>query len=84
MEKVSSFIVLSLAKKFAFLNILSATIIYFQADVTNTGTGINEQPIDMLFSNYDFIIVGGGSAGKNNIYYTDLIKLLYITRFVHP
>jgi len=83
MEKVSAYIVSSLAKKFAFLNILSATIIYFRGDVTNTGPGINDKPIDMLLSRYDFIIVGGGSAGKNNIYYTYLITLLYITRFVH-
>jgi len=81
MEKVSAFIVSSLGKKMAFLPILAATYIHFQGK--HTGPEINDQPIDTLFSHYDFIIVGGGSAGKNNIYYTDLIKLLYITRFVH-
>eukprot|EP00102_Acyrthosiphon_pisum_P005117 XP_001949407.2 PREDICTED: glucose dehydrogenase [FAD, quinone]-like [Acyrthosiphon pisum] len=63
MEAVSAFIVASLGKKIAFLSILSATIIYFQGDVTVTGPGINDQPIDKLLSHYDFIIVGGGSAG---------------------
>eukprot|EP00102_Acyrthosiphon_pisum_P027932 XP_016665142.1 PREDICTED: glucose dehydrogenase [FAD, quinone]-like [Acyrthosiphon pisum] len=63
MEAVSALIVSSLGKKISVLSILYATIIYFQGDVTDTGPGINDQPIDKLLSNYDFIIVGGGSAG---------------------
>jgi len=64
METISALIVLSLAYKKAFLAILYATIIYFQGDVKDTSLGINDQPVDMLLSHYDFIIVGGGSAGK--------------------
>jgi len=66
MEAVSALIVSSLARKMAFLPILYATIIYFQSDETYTGSGIKDQPVDMLLSHYDFIIIGGGSAGKNN------------------
>lgn len=58
-------------RKMSFLAILYATILYYyKGDETDvTASGIMDLPGDSIFGNYDFIIVGGGSAGKNNTYY---------------
>jgi len=54
-----------------FLGILYATIIYYNREdvADNTASGIKDLPADSILSHYDFVIVGGGSAGKNNTYY---------------
>jgi len=63
--------------KIVFLSLLYATYIYFRSDITDTEADvITDLPGDMILGHYDFIIVGGGSAGKNNkIYLCYLIKL---------
>jgi len=69
MEEVSAVIYAKSAAKMVFLPILYATIIYFQSDITDTGSEIIDQPGDLILSHYDFIIIGSGSAGKYNTYY---------------
>jgi len=64
-------IIPKLAKKMYFLGILYATILYYYRgdEADNTASGIKDIPGDSILSHYDFVIVGGGSAGKNNTYY---------------
>ncbi|CAH1731842.1 unnamed protein product [Aphis gossypii] len=51
------------ASKVAFLPILFATINYFYNDKNYAGSGIIDMPGSLLLRQYDFIIVGAGSAG---------------------
>jgi len=65
------------ASKVAFLPILFATINYFHNDKKYTGSGIIDMPGPLLLLQYDFIIVGAGSAGEYNIkYYNSFIIIL--------
>jgi len=61
--------------KIVFLSLLYATYIYYQGDITGAKSGITDLPGDSILSHYDFVIVGGGSAGKNNAIY--LLFMLY-------
>ena len=57
------------SKAAAFLPLLFLTIHYFQRNAIDTGSTVIDQPGDLILSHYDFIIVGAGSAGKNNNIY---------------
>ncbi|XP_001947912.2 glucose dehydrogenase [FAD, quinone]-like [Acyrthosiphon pisum] len=64
MLDINAIIVPKVRRKMSFIAILFATIMYFkQGDEADTSSGIIDLPGDSLLSNYDFIIVGGGSAG---------------------
>lgn len=52
-----------------FLPVLVATIAYFHYEVNDPESRIIDQPGNLLLDQYDFIIVGAGSAGKNNVLY---------------
>jgi len=79
MVQAFAIVIPKLARNMHFLGILYATIIYYyRGDVAdeamrlmadNTTSGIKDLPADSILSHYDFVIVGGGSAGKNNTYY---------------
>jgi len=50
--------------KIVFLSMLYATYIYYRSDITDTESNeITDLPGDKILAHYDFIIVGGGSAG---------------------
>jgi len=70
MLEITAIIVPKVTRKMSLV-ILYATIFYFyQDDVADeTASGIIDLPGDSILSKYDFVIVGGGSAGKNNTYY---------------
>jgi len=69
MDQAYSIIIPKIARKMYYLAILYATIIYYRGDVADdSASGIKDLPRDSILSHYDFIIVGGGSAGKNNTY----------------
>jgi len=59
--------ILKAASNVGFLPILLAAINYYQGNINDPGSGINNQPGDLILGQYDFIIVGAGSAGENNI-----------------
>ncbi|XP_060857130.1 glucose dehydrogenase [FAD, quinone]-like [Metopolophium dirhodum] len=65
MLEIAAIIVPKVTRKMSFLAILYATILYFyQDDVADeTASGIIDLPGDSILSKYDFVIVGGGSAG---------------------
>lgn len=50
-----------------FLPVLVAAIAYFHYEVNDPESRIIDQPGDLILDQYDFIIVGAGSAGENNI-----------------
>jgi len=52
-----------------FLPVLVATIAYFHYEVNDPESRIIDQPGNLLLDQYDFIIVGAGSAGENTILY---------------
>lgn len=52
-----------------FLPVLVAAIAYFHYEVTDPESRIIDQPGDLLLDQYDFIIVGAGSAGEYTIIY---------------
>lgn len=58
-----------------FLPVLVAAIAYFHYEVNDPESRIIDQPGDLILDQYDFIIVGAGSAGENNIlfYYNIII-----------
>lgn len=76
MDRAYSIVLPKIARTMYYLSILYATTIYYRGDVANyTGSGIKDLPKDSILSHYDFVIIGGGSAGKNNTYYTfSLVK----------
>lgn len=47
-----------------FLPVLVAAIAYFHYEVTDPESRIIDQPGDLILGEYDFIIVGAGSAGR--------------------
>lgn len=68
-----------------FLPVLVAAVAYFHYEVNDPESRIIDQPGDLILNQYDFIIVGAGSAGENNIlfYYTIIIYevvLMYIRK----
>lgn len=71
MEEISAIKVPKVMRKMSFLAILCASIMYYYQDdgLNDTASGIVDLPGDAILSNYDFVIVGGGSAGKNYTYY---------------
>jgi len=80
MEQITAIVASNLAKKLAvqmaFLPLLCATIKFFRSDVIDIASAPSiDLPGESLLSHYDFVIVGGGSAGKNNSYYSYLLKL---------
>jgi len=67
MVEAFTIIIPKIAKKIYYLAILYATIIYYKGKVADdTASGIIDLPGNSILSHYDFIIVGGGSAGNNN------------------
>lgn len=47
-----------------FLPVLVAAIAYFHYEINDPESRIIDQPGELLLSEYDFIIVGAGSAGE--------------------
>lgn len=47
-----------------FIPVLVAAIAYFHYEVNDPESRIIDQPGDLLLDEYDFIIVGAGSAGE--------------------
>lgn len=50
-----------------FLPVLVAAIAYFHFEVNDPESRIIDQPAELFLSEYDFIIVGAGSAGEHTI-----------------
>lgn len=48
-----------------FFPALAMALAYFQYDVMDKESQPIDMPTELLHPNYDFIIVGAGSAGKN-------------------
>lgn len=47
-----------------FLPVLMAAIAYFHFEVNDPESRIIDQPAELFLTEYDFIIVGAGSAGE--------------------
>lgn len=47
-----------------FLPVLVAAIAYFHYEINDPESRIIDQPGELIFADYDFIIVGAGSAGE--------------------
>lgn len=60
----------------SFLPILAAAMFYFNHEPRVPENSIIDQPGDMILVQYDFIIVGGGSAGENNISLCILCRII--------
>lgn len=45
------------------LPVLAATLVYFQFEVMDNEAPLINVPSEMLLPSYDFIVIGGGSAG---------------------
>jgi len=56
-----------------FLAVLLATVAYFNPEGNDSDSNITDQPSDLILDQYDFIIVGAGSAGENNILFYYII-----------
>lgn len=52
-----------------FLPVLVAAVAYFHYEVNDPESRIIDQPGDLILDQYDFIIVGAGSAGENYIWF---------------
>jgi len=47
-----------------FLPVLVAAVAYFHYEINDPESRIIDQPGELIFADYDFIIVGAGSAGE--------------------
>lgn len=47
-----------------FLPVLVAAIAYFHYEINDPESRIIDQPGELIFADYDFIVVGAGSAGE--------------------
>jgi len=61
-----------------FLPVLVAAIAYFHYEVNDPESRIIDQPGNLLLDQYDFIIVGAGSAGENIFYIFLIIIIIHI------
>lgn len=69
-----------------FLPVLVAAIAYFHYEINDPESRIIDQPGELLLSEYDFIIVGAGSAGEYIIVIYDcnyFISFFFISTFYY-
>lgn len=61
-----------------FFPVLTAIVVYFQFEVLDNEAPLIDAPSEVLLPSYDFIVIGGGSAGRMLFFKFSRLSNIYL------